>query len=148
MYTFSIRWSLSPDIQNMLSIMSKAQDAKIAETMLQQKTVFWVPRETWAEWATTLSCNRFGWIVQVVGQRSDANGTTVLMVWSLHQDECHRPSHGDINMTSPGKDISLRRIAGLKKDALIMSLSDAELGKLTVNDRRGFSAMSSSSKMW
>jgi len=127
--------------------MSKAQDAKIAETMLQQKTVFWVPRETWAEWATTLSCNRFGWIVQVVGQRSDANGTTVLMVWSLHQDECHRPSHGDINMTSPGKDISLRRIAGLKKDALIMSLSDAELGKLTVNDRRGFSAMSSSSKM-
>jgi len=131
----------------MLSIMSKAQDAKIAETMLQQKTVFWVPRETWAEWATTLSCNRFGWIVQVVGQRSDANGTTVLMVWSLHQDECHRPSHGDINMTSPGKDISLRRIAGLKKDALIMSLSDAELGKLTVNDRRGFSAMSSSSKM-
>ena len=127
--------------------MSKAQDAKIAETMLQQKTVFWVPRETWAEWATTLSCNRFGWIVQVVGQRSDANGTTVLMVWSLHQGECHRPSHGDINMTSPGKDISLRRIAGLKKDALIMSLSDAELGKLTVNDRRGFSAMSSSSKI-
>ena len=33
-----------PDIQNMLSIMGKAQDAKIAETMLQQKTVFWVPK--------------------------------------------------------------------------------------------------------
>jgi len=30
----------APDIQNMLSIMGKAQDAKIAETMLQQKTFF------------------------------------------------------------------------------------------------------------
>jgi len=39
-YTCSDRWSLLPDIQNMLSIMGKAQDAKIAETMLQQKTVF------------------------------------------------------------------------------------------------------------
>jgi len=28
------------DIQNMLFIMGKAQDAKIAETMLQQNTVF------------------------------------------------------------------------------------------------------------
>ena len=105
--------------------MGKAQDAKIAETMLQQKTVFWVPRE----WSTSSSSNRFGWIVQVVGQRSDANGTTVLMVQSLHRDEFHR--HGDINMTSPGKDISLRRIAGSKRDVLMMSLSGAELGKLT-----------------
>jgi len=32
--------------------MGKAQDAKIAEKMLQQKTVFWVPRDTWAEWST------------------------------------------------------------------------------------------------
>ena len=119
----------APDIQNMLSIMGKAQDAKIAETMLQQKTVFWVPRDTWAEWSTSSSSNRFGWIVQVVRQRSDANGTTVLMVWSLHRDEFYR--HGDINVTSPGKDISLRRIACLKRDALMMSLSGAELGKLT-----------------
>ena len=37
LYTCSVRWSLPPDIQNMLSIMGKAQDAKIAETMLQQK---------------------------------------------------------------------------------------------------------------
>jgi len=51
------------------------------------------------------------------------------MVRSLHRDEFHR--HGDINMTSPGNDISLRRIAGLKRDALMMSLSGAELGKLT-----------------
>jgi len=88
-----------------------------------------VPRDTWAEWSTSSSSNRFGWIVQVVGQRLDANGTTVLMVRSLHQDEFHR--HGDINVTSLGKDISLRRIAGLKSDALMMSLSGAELGTLT-----------------
>jgi len=109
--------------------MGKAQDAKIAETMLQQKTVFWVPKDTWAEWSTSSSSNRFRWIVQAVGQRSDANGTTVLMVWSLHRDEFHR--HGDTNVTSPGKDISLRRIAGLKRDALMMSLSGAELDTLT-----------------
>ena len=101
----------------------------VAETMLQQKTVFWVPRDTWAEWSTSSSSNRFGWIVQVVGQRSDANGTTVFMVRSLHRDEFHR--HRDINETSQGKDISLWRIAGLKRDALMMSLSCAELGKLT-----------------
>ena len=29
-YTCSVRWSLPPDIQNMLSIMGKAQDDKIA----------------------------------------------------------------------------------------------------------------------
>jgi len=52
-YTCSVRWALPPDIQNMLSIIGKQQDAKIAETMLQQKTVFWVPRDTWAEWATS-----------------------------------------------------------------------------------------------
>ena len=45
-YTCSVRWSIPPDIQNVLSIMGKAQDAKIAKTMLQQKTVFWVPRDT------------------------------------------------------------------------------------------------------
>ena len=107
----------------------KAQDAGIAETMLQQKTVFWVPRGTWAEWSTSSSSSRFRWIVQVVGQRLDANGTTVLMVRSLHRDEFH--CHGDIKVTSLGKDISLRRIAGLKRDALIMSLSGVELGTLT-----------------
>jgi hypothetical protein len=36
-YTCSVRWSLPPDIQNMLSIMGKAQDAKIAETMYSRK---------------------------------------------------------------------------------------------------------------
>jgi len=51
------------------------------------------------------------------------------MVWSLHRDEFHR--HGDINVTSLGKDISLRRNAGFKRDALMMSLSGAELSKLT-----------------
>jgi len=95
---------------------------------VQQKTVLWVPRDTWAEWSTSSSSNRFGWIVQVVGQRSDANDTTVLMVWSLHRDEFHR--HDNINATSLGKDISLRRIAGLERDALMMSLSGAELGTL------------------
>jgi len=119
--------------------MGKTQDAKIAETMLQQKTVFWVPRDTWAKWSTSSSSNRFEWIVQVVGQRSDANGTTVLMVRSLHRDEFHR--HDDINVTSPGKDISLRRIAGLKRDALMMSLSGAELGKLTERDFRPCQAL-------
>jgi len=128
-YTCSVRWTLTPDIQNVLSIMGKAQDAKIAETMLQQKTVFWVLRDTWAERSTSSASNRFGWIVQDVGQRSDANGTTVLMVGSLHRDKFHRP--GDINVTSPVKDISPRRIAGLKRDALMMSLSGAKLGKLT-----------------
>ena len=48
-----------------------------------------------------------------VGQRSDVNNTTVLMVQSLHRDEFHR--HGDINVISPGKEISLQRIAGLKR---------------------------------
>jgi len=33
-------------------------------------------------------------------------------------------------VTSLGKDISLRQIAGLKTDALMMSLSGAELGEL------------------
>jgi len=51
------------------------------------------------------------------------------MVQNLHRDEFHR--HGDINVTSPGNDISLRRIAGLKRNALMMSLSGAELNKLT-----------------
>jgi len=109
--------------------MGKTQDTKIVETMLQQKTVYWVPRDTWAKWATTSSSNRFGWIVQVVGQRSDDNGTRVLMVRSLHRDEFH--CQGDINVTSPGKAISLRRIAGLKRDALMMSLSSVKFGKLT-----------------
>jgi len=36
-YTCSVRWSLPLDIQIMLSIMGKVQDAKIVETMLQQK---------------------------------------------------------------------------------------------------------------
>ena len=92
-YTCSVKWSLPPDIQNMLSIIGKAQDAKIAETMLQQKTVFWVPRDIWAEWSTSSSSNRFGWNVQVVGQRLDANGTTVLMVRSLHRDESSSRRH-------------------------------------------------------
>jgi len=113
----------------MLSILGKAQDAKIVETMQQQKTVFWVPRDTCAEWSTSSSSNRFGWIVQVVRQCSNANGTTVLMVRSVYRDEFHR--HGNINVTSLGKDISLQRIAGLKRDALMMSLSGAELGTLT-----------------
>jgi len=117
-YTCSIRWSLLPDIQSLLSIIGKVQDAKIAETMLQQKTIYWVPRDTWAEWATSSSSNRFPWIVQVV-----------LMVRSLHQDEFHH--HGDINVTSPGKDISLQRIVGLKRNATMMSLSGTELCKLT-----------------
>ena len=39
-YTCSVRRSLPPDIQNMLSMMGKAQDANIAKTMLKQKTVF------------------------------------------------------------------------------------------------------------
>jgi len=107
--------------------MGKAQDAKIAKTMLQQKTVFWVPRDTWTEWSTSSSSNRFGWIVQVVGQRLDANGTTVLMVRSLHRDEFHRHD----NVTSLVKDISLQQIAGLKRDALMMSLSGTEFGTLT-----------------
>jgi len=51
------------------------------------------------------------------------------MVRSLHRDKFHR--HGDINVTFPGNDISLRQIAGLKRDALMMRLSGAELGKLT-----------------
>jgi len=51
------------------------------------------------------------------------------MVRSLHRDELH--CHGDINVTSPGKEILLWRIAGLKRDALMMSVSGAELGKLT-----------------
>ena len=38
----------------MLSIMGKAQDTNIAETMLQQKTVFWVPRDTWAKWSNVV----------------------------------------------------------------------------------------------
>jgi len=57
----------------------------------------------------------------VYQQRSDANGIADLMVWSLHQDKFHR--HSDINVTSRSKDISLRQIAGLKRDALMMSLS-------------------------
>ena len=108
---------------------ARRRTPKIVETMLQQKTVFWVPRDTWAEWATSSSSNRFGWIVQVVGKRSDGNGTTVLMIQSLHCNEFHR--HGDINVTSQGKEISLRRIAALKREALMMSLSGAELGKLS-----------------
>jgi len=44
-------------------------------------------------------------------------------------------------VTSPGKDISLRRIAGLKRDALMMSLSGAELGKLTERDFRPCQAL-------
>ena len=51
------------------------------------------------------------------------------MVLILHRDEFHR--HGDINVTSLGKDISRRRIAGLKRDTLMISLSGAELGTLT-----------------
>ena len=51
------------------------------------------------------------------------------MVRSVHRDKFHR--HGDINVTSLRKDISLQRIAGLKRDALMMSLSGAELGTLT-----------------
>jgi len=51
------------------------------------------------------------------------------MVLILHRDEFHR--HCDIDVTSPGKDISLRRIDGLKRDALMMSLSGAEFVKLT-----------------
>jgi len=86
--------------------MGKVQDARIAETMRQQKTVCWVLRDTWAEWATSSSSNRFGWIVQVVRQGSEDNGTTVLMVRSLHRDELHH--HGDINETSPDKEKSLR----------------------------------------
>jgi len=123
----------------LLSIIGKVQDAKIAVTMLQQKTVFWLPRDTWAEWATSSSSKRFGWIVQVVGQRSDVNGTTVLIVRSLHRDEFHR--HGDINVTSSGKEISLRRIAGLKRDGLMMSLFGAELDKLTEGGFRPYQAL-------
>ena len=40
LYTCSVRWSLPSDIQNMLTMMGMAQDAKIAQTMLQQQTVF------------------------------------------------------------------------------------------------------------
>jgi len=50
------------------------------------------------------------------------------MARSLPRDEFHR--HGDINVTSLGKDISRRRIAGLKRDTLMISLSGAELGTL------------------
>jgi len=107
--------------------------------MLQQKTVFWVLRDTCPERLTSSSSNRFEWNVQVVGQRSDANGTKVLMVRSLHREKFHL--HGDINMTSLGKDISLRRIVGLKRDALMMSLSGAELGKLTAGGFRPCQAL-------
>jgi len=61
------------------------------------------------------------------------------MVRSLHRDEFHR--HGDINVTSLGKDISLRQIAGLKRDALMMSLSGAELGTLTEGSFRPCQAL-------
>jgi len=87
-----------------------------------------------AEWATLSSSNRFGWLVQVLGQRSDANGTTVLMARSLHLNEFHCLSQ--INVTSPDKEISLRRIASSKRDTLMMSLSGAELGKLTERNFR------------
>ena len=53
------------------------------------------------------------------------------MVRSLHRDEFQFRRHGDINVTSLGKDISLRRIADLKGDALMMSHSGAELDTLT-----------------
>jgi len=44
-------------------------------------------------------------------------------------------------MTASGKDILLRRIAGLKRDALMMSLSGAELGKLTEGGLRPCQAL-------
>jgi len=143
-------------------MMGKTLDAKIAKTMLQQKTIFWVPGVIWAEWATSSSSNRFEWIVQVVGQRLDDNGITVLMIRDLHRDEFHSHGHPrplaalwrrrsgrhsaasgqDINVTSPGKEISLRRIKGLKREALMISLSGAELGKLAEGGFRPSQALS------
>ena len=62
-------------------------------------------------------------------KRSRYEKRTKRMFRSLHRDEFNR--HGNINVTSLVKDISLRRIAGLKRDALMMSLSGAKLGTLT-----------------
>jgi len=125
-YTCSVRWSLPPDIQNMLSIMGKAQDAKIAERQCYSRKQSSGCQGTHGpngrrhrHRTDSDSLYRLS-----VGQPSDANGTTVLMVWSLHRDEFHR--HGDIHVTSLCTDIFLRRIAGLKRDALMMSLSGAE----------------------
>ena len=137
-YTRSVRWSLPPDIRNMLSIMGKVQDAKIAETMLQQKTVFWELRDTWAEWAPRSLSNRFRWIVPQFRFLHSARMPMVPMVQSLHRDEFH--CHGNINVTSPGKEILLRQIASLKRDALMMSLLDVRLGKLPEGPGSGFLA--------
>jgi len=49
----------------------------------------------------------------------------------------------DINVTSPGQDISLRLIAGLKKRRVHDEALRCGIGQI---DKRGFSAMSSSSK--
>jgi len=49
-----------PDIQSMLFTMGKAKDVKVAETMLLQRTVFWVRRDTWSEWGTSSSSDSFG----------------------------------------------------------------------------------------
>ena len=50
------------------------------------------------------------------------------MFWSLHRDEFYR--HGNIAVTSLGKEISLWQITGLKIEALMISLYGAELVKL------------------
>jgi len=115
----------------MLSIMGKAQDAKIAERQCYSRKQSSGCQGTHGpngrrrrHRTDSDSLYRLS-----VGQPSDANGTTVLMVRSLHRDEFHR--HGDIHVTSLCTDIFLRRIAGLKRDALMMSLSGAELSTLT-----------------
>ena len=52
------RWSLPPDIQNMLSIMGKAQDAKIAETMVAQGIVSRFMLFVWGDKSKILHCQK------------------------------------------------------------------------------------------
>jgi len=153
-----------PDIQSMLFTMGKAKDVKVAETMLLQRTVFWVRRDTWAEleiifdlpfgfpinniislwaeWGTSSSSDSFGWIVQIVWKRSDDDGKTVLLVRSLHQDEFHR--HNNINVTSPGQEITLRRIRWSQESAYDEPLW-CRIGQIV---RGWFLATPSSWKLW
>jgi len=100
--------------------MGKAQDAKIAETMLTAENGLLGAKR---------HMGRMGNVVLIEQIWMDCTGcrTALGCQWhnsprgrSLHRDEFHR--HGDMNMTSPGKDILLQRIAGLNRDALMMSL--------------------------
>ena len=130
-YTCMITTSFTSTLKDLLQTRSsKGNDRKIAQHMVQEATVLWVPRSTWPNWPITTQACKLGWWVRVEDLEEDDDNIRVV-VKSLHQDEFHRRGTIGISGAKPGsgQPVGIRQIE-FQTPPRLGTFSEAELGGL------------------